>query len=236
LKLRSEQSTVAIVAYRDYRKQYTLGNSMDAKVIQKPVFKPLERPTQEQAEEAVRTLLAWTGDDPRREGLLDTPRRVAKAYKEYFAGYDQDPAEILSRTFEEVQGYQDMVMLKDISFSSHCEHHMAPFYGRVHVAYLPNGGVVGISKIARVVEMYARRLQIQEAMTAQIAQAIDHNLAARGVGVMIEAVHTCMSARGVQKHGVSTLTTQFTGEMKSNPMLQARFMEQIRAPKLPFTV
>jgi GTP cyclohydrolase IA len=236
LKLRSEQSTVAIVAYRDYRKQYTLGNSMDAKVIQKPVFKPLERPTQEQAEEAVRTLLAWTGDDPRREGLLDTPRRVAKAYKEYFAGYDQDPAEILSRTFEEVQGYQDMVMLKDISFSSHCEHHMAPFYGRVHVAYLPNGGVVGISKIARVVEMYARRLQIQEAMTAQIAQAIDRNLAARGVAVMIEAVHTCMSARGVQKHGVSTLTTQFTGEMKSNPMLQARFMEQIRAPKLPFTV
>jgi GTP cyclohydrolase IA len=236
LKLRSEQSTVAIVAYRDYRKQYTSGNSMDAKVIQKPVFKPLGRPTQEQAEEAVRTLLAWTGDDPRREGLLDTPRRVVKAYKEYFAGYDQDPAEILSRTFEEVQGYQDMVMLKDISFSSHCEHHMAPFYGRVHVAYLPNGGVVGISKIARVVEMYARRLQIQEAMTAQIAQAIDHNLAARGVAVMIEAVHTCMSARGVQKHGVSTLTTQFTGEMKSNPMLQARFMEQIRAPKLPFTV
>ncbi len=224
------------------RKDHTGNNirkvamSMDAKVIQKPVFKPLERPSQEDAEAAVRTLLAWAGDDPRREGLIDTPRRVVKAYREYFAGYGQDPADILSRTFEEIDGYQDMVMLKDISFSSHCEHHMAPFYGRVHVAYLPNGGVVGISKIARVVEAFARRLQIQEAMTSQIANAIDKHLAARGVGVMIEAVHTCMSVRGVEKHGVSTLTTQFTGEFKSNPMLQARFMEQLRAPKLPFTV
>jgi GTP cyclohydrolase IA len=209
---------------------------MDAKVIQKPVFQAVKRPSQEEAEEAVRTLLAWAGDNPTREGLVDTPRRVIKAYKEYFAGYTQDPADVLARTFEEVEGYKDMVLLKDIAFSSHCEHHMAPFYGRAHVAYLPNGGVVGISKIARVVELFSRRLQIQEAMTMQIANAIDENLAARGVAVMIEAVHTCMASRGVQKHGVTTLTTQFTGEFKTNPVLQARYMEQVRAPSTPFIV
>ncbi len=204
---------------------------MDAKVIHKPVFKIVERPSQEQAEAAVRTLLAWAGDDPKREGLADTPRRVVKAYKEYFSGYEDDPAKILSRTFEEVADYDDMVMLRDISFTSHCEHHMAPFYGRAHVAYLPNGSVVGISKIARIVEMYARRLQIQEAMTAQIASAIDEHLAPRGVAVMIEAVHTCMSSRGVGKHGVATLTTQFIGEFKTNMVLQARFTEIARSPQ-----
>ena len=169
---------------------------MDAKVIQKPIFKQVVKPTQQQAEQAVRTLLAWAGDNPAREGLEDTPRRVVKAYSEYFSGYADNAAEILSRTFEEVADYDDMVMLRDISFTSHCEHHMAPFYGRAHVAYLPNGSVVGLSKIARTVEMFARRLQIQEAMTAQIATAIEEHLAPLGVAVMIEAVHTCMSSRG----------------------------------------
>lgn len=209
---------------------------MDAKFLPKTQFQPVKRPTQQEAEDAVRTLLAWAGDDPRREGLTDTPRRVVKAYREYFDGYEQNPGEILSRTFEEVDGYKDMVMLKGIPFTSHCEHHIAPFYGHAHIAYLPNGGVVGISKIARLVEMYARRLQIQEAMTAQIATAIDENLGARGAAVMIEAVHTCMSSRGVQKSGVSTLTTQFTGEFKTNPSMQARFMDQVRLPKSSFTL
>jgi GTP cyclohydrolase IA len=204
---------------------------MDAKVIHKPVFQTTKRPSQEEAEDAVRTLLAWAGDDPQREGLLDTPKRVVSAFKEYFQGYAQSPADILDRTFSEVAGYDDMVMLRDIPFSSHCEHHIAPFYGRVHVAYLPNGSVVGISKIARVVDMYARRLQIQEAMTAQIASAISEHLNARGVAVLAEAVHTCMAVRGVEKPNVSTITTQFLGEFKSNPVLQARFMEVTRTPR-----
>jgi GTP cyclohydrolase IA len=205
--------------------------AMDAKVHQRPPHMPVQKPTKEEAEAAVRTLLAWAGDDPTREGLLDTPRRVAKAYGEYFAGYTQNPADILDRTFAEISGYDDIVMLRDIQFSSHCEHHMAPFYGRVHVAYLPNGSVVGISKIARVVDVYAKRLQIQEAMTAQIAQAIDQHLDPRGVAVMIEAAHTCMSTRGVGKQDVATITTQFTGEFKSNPVMQVRFMDLVRAPK-----
>ncbi len=209
---------------------------MDAKVHSKPLANPITKPSQEEAESAVRTLLAWAGDNPNREGLLDTPKRVTKAFKEYFAGYVQDPADILTRVFEEVGGYDDMVMLKDIAFVSHCEHHMAPFFGRAHVAYLPNGGVVGISKIARVVDAFAKRLQTQETMTAQIANAMLDNLGARGVGVMLEAVHTCMSMRGVQKHGVSTVTTQFVGEFKTNPVLQTRFMEHIRAPRVGFTL
>ncbi len=204
---------------------------MDAKVIQKPVFQEIRRPTQEEAEDAVRTLLAWAGDDPQREGLVDTPSRVVKAYKEYFEGYSQNAADILDKTFSEVAGYDDMVMLRDIPFSSHCEHHMAPFYGRVHVAYLPNGSVVGISKIARIVDMFARRLQIQEAMTAQIAGAIGEHLDPRGVAVLIEAVHTCMAVRGVEKPNVATITTQFAGEFRSNPVLQARFMEVTRTPR-----
>ena len=209
---------------------------MDVKVKLKPVTQPSVRPTQEEAEAAVRTLIAFAGDDPQREGLIDTPRRVTKAYREYFAGYDQDEGEILSRTFSEVSGYDDMVMLRDISFSSHCEHHMAPFYGRVHLAYLPTDSVVGLSKLARIVEVYARRLQTQENMTAQLAKAIQQHLDARGVAVLIEAVHTCMSSRGVQKHNVATLTTQFTGEMKSNPVLQARFMDLVRSPVKNFTI
>jgi GTP cyclohydrolase IA len=210
--------------------------TMDAKVHQRLPMMPIPAPTQEEAEAAVRTLLAWAGDDPTREGLLDTPRRVTKAFKEYFAGYEQNAADILDRTFAETSGYEDMVMLRDIQFSSHCEHHMAPFYGRVHVAYLPNGSVVGISKLARVVEMFAKRLQIQEAMTAQIANAIFEHLNARGVAVMIEAAHTCMSMRGVQKHDVATITTQFVGEFKTNPMMQARFIDMVRAPKSNYSL
>lgn len=210
--------------------------TMDVKVHKKPLALVVDKPSQEEAEAAVRTLLAWAGDDPQREGLIDTPRRVTKAYKEYFDGYTQDPADILDRVFEEVSGYDDMVLLRDISFTSHCEHHIAPFFGRAHIAYLPNGGVVGISKIARVVDTFAKRLQTQETMTAQIAEAIFENLGARGVAVMLEAVHTCMSMRGVEKSGVATVTTMFNGEFKTNPMLQARFMEQVRAPRHAFTI
>jgi GTP cyclohydrolase IA len=203
---------------------------MDVKVIQKPhLIKPPVRPSQDEAEAAVRTLIAWAGDNPAREGLLDTPRRVSKAFTEYFSGYAQDPAHILDKVFEEVGGYDDMVMLRSIPFTSHCEHHLAPFHGSVHVAYLPNGGVVGISKLARLVEVYARRLQTQETMTAQIASALVDHLGARGSAVMIEAEHTCMSMRGVKKPGVATLTTQFLGEFKTNPVLQARFMQQVKA-------
>jgi GTP cyclohydrolase IA len=209
---------------------------MDAKVKPQLAPSPIERPSQAEAEAAVRTLLAWAGDDPRREGLLDTPRRVAKAYKEYFSGYDQNASEILDKTFSDVAGYDDMVTLRDIAFTSHCEHHVAPFYGRAHVAYLPNGGVVGISKIARVVVMFARRLQTQETMTAQIAKSIEDNLGARGVAVLLEATHTCMASRGVQKHDVTTITTQFAGEFKTNPLLQVRFMELVRSPSRGFTL
>lgn len=195
-----------------------------------------KRPSQEEAEAAVRTLLAWAGDDPAREGLIDTPRRVTKAFSEYFSGYDEDPATILSRTFSDVGGYDDIVMLRDIEFNSHCEHHIAPFVGRAHVAYLPSAAVVGISKLARVVEVYARRLQTQETMTAQITDAISRNLKPKGVAVMVEAVHTCMSMRGIGKRNVATITTQFTGDFKTNPAMQARFMELVRAPSGGFSL
>ena len=210
---------------------------MDA-VIKKmqPSLRPVKRPTQEEAEAAVRVLLAWAGDNPDREGLLDTPRRVTKAFREYFSGYDEDPAEALSRTFEDVGGYDDIVMLRDIEFNSHCEHHIAPFVGRVHIAYLPTKAVVGISKLARVVEIYARRLQTQETMTAQIGNAITSALNPRGAAVLVEAVHTCMSMRGVGKRNVATITTHFTGELKTNPVLQARFMELVRAPSNGFSL
>lgn len=212
---------------------------MDAiikKLPRDPAQRHAARPSQEEAEAAVRTLLAWAGDDPDREGLLDTPRRVTKAFREYFSGYGENPADILSRTFEEVDGYDDIVMLRDIEFNSHCEHHIAPFIGRAHVAYLPTRSVVGISKLARVVEVFARRLQTQETMTAQIARSISDALEPRGVAVLIEAVHTCMSMRGVGKRNVATITTQFTGEFKSNPVLQARFMDLVRAPSNGFSL
>ncbi|MFS8051301.1 GTP cyclohydrolase I FolE [Rhizobium sp. BR 317] len=189
----------------------------------------LDRPSQKEAEDAVRVLLRWAGDDPQREGLLDTPTRVAKAYRELFSGYDLNPEDVLGRTFEEVSGYDDMVLVRDIPFFSHCEHHVVPIIGKAHVAYLPNGRVLGLSKIARVVEIFGRRLQTQEAMTAQIANAIDDSLRPRGVAVMLDAEHMCMAMRGVQKQGSSTLTTTFTGAFKADPAEQVRFMTMVRS-------
>ncbi len=186
------------------------------------------RPSREEAEEAVRTLIRWAGDDPSRNGLLDTPKRVVNAYNDFFKGYDQDPVKVLSRIFDEDSGYDDIVMLRDIDINSHCEHHMIPFLGKAHVAYFPTGKVVGISKLARVVEIYARRLQTQETMTAQITGAIDEALKPKGVAVMIEAVHQCMSLRGVQKPNVSTITTKFTGVFKTDQNLQSRFIDLVR--------
>ncbi|MBL4726199.1 MAG: GTP cyclohydrolase I FolE [Rhizobiaceae bacterium] len=187
-----------------------------------------ERPTQEQAEEAVLTLLKWIGEDVDREGLQDTPSRVAKAYGELYGGYDTDPADALGRTFEDVGGYDDMVLVKDITFHSHCEHHMVPIIGKAHVAYLPDERVLGLSKIARTVDIFARRLQTQENMTAQIAQTIDSVLKPRGVAVMIEAEHMCMAMRGVRKQGSTTITTCFTGEFRNDPNEQANFMNMLR--------
>jgi len=188
------------------------------------------RPSREEAEAAVRTLIAWTGDNPNREGLQDTPKRVVKAYEEWFRGYDEDPVQELSRVFEDVQGYDDLVMLRNIDVESHCEHHIAPFIGKAHVAYLPDQAVVGISKIARVVEIFAKRLQTQETMTAQIADAISQALKPLGVAVYIDAVHECMSTRGVHHPDVSTITTQFTGAFKDNPELRERFLRLAQIP------
>ncbi|NKM97808.1 GTP cyclohydrolase I FolE [Rhizobium leguminosarum] len=188
-----------------------------------------DRPSRQEAEEAVRVLLRWAGDDPTREGLLETPARVVKSYRELFAGYDMAAEDVLGRTFEEVAGYDDMVLVKDIPFYSHCEHHMVPIIGKAHVAYMPDGRVLGLSKIARVVEIYGRRLQTQETMTAQIARAIDDTLNPRGVAVLIEAEHMCMAMRGVQKQGSTTLTTTFTGTFKTEPADQARFMTMVRS-------
>ncbi|MGH8180265.1 MAG: GTP cyclohydrolase I FolE [Steroidobacteraceae bacterium] len=183
--------------------------------------------TRAAAEEAVRTLLRWTGDDPAREGLRDTPSRVVAAYEEWFSGYASDPADYLRRTFEEVGGYDEMVVLRDISFESHCEHHLAPIIGRVHVGYLPNNKVVGISKLARVVEGYSRRLQVQEKLTAQIAGCIDEVLHPRGVGVVVDAVHQCMTTRGVHKRGVSMITSRMTGTFREDARTRAEFLQFI---------
>ena len=203
---------------------------MDAIVTNFPrVEDQSDRPSQKEAEDAVRVLLRWAGDDPQREGLIDTPKRVAKAYRELFSGYDLAAEDVLGRTFEEVAGYDDMVLVKDIPFFSHCEHHMVPIIGKAHVAYLPNGRVLGLSKIARVVEIFGRRLQTQETMTAQIAKSIDETLNPRGVAVMIEAEHMCMAMRGIQKQGSTTLTTTFTGAFKTEPAEQVRFMTMIRS-------
>jgi len=202
---------------------------MDDIVKLKPVrAASVPHPTREEAEAAVRTLLAWAGDDPTREGLIDTPRRVVKAYEELFGGYRERPAEVLSRVFNEVEGYSDIVVVRDIPFYSHCEHHIAPFFGKAHVAYYPRAGAVGLSKLARIVEIFARRLQTQEAMTAQIVGAIDKNLKPRGVAVMVEAEHTCMAMRGVKKQGSSTVTTQFTGVFRDSVEEQGRFFNLLR--------
>jgi GTP cyclohydrolase IA len=185
------------------------------------------RPSRAEAEEAVRTLIAWAGDDPSREGLADTPSRVVASYEEFFAGYTGDPYDVLSRTFEDVQGYDDIVMLRDIRVESHCEHHMLPIIGVAHIAYLPRDRVVGISKLARVADVYAKRLQTQETMTAQIAGAIEEVLQPRGVAVMIDALHECMTTRGVYKSGTTTITTRFTGVFKDDPSYRERFMQLV---------
>lgn len=187
-----------------------------------------DRPTEEEARSAVEVLLRWIGEDINREGLKDTPARVAKAYMELFSGYGQTAADVLGRTFEDVSGYDELVLVKDIPFFSHCEHHMVPIIGKAHVGYLPEGRVLGLSKIARVVELYGRRLQTQEALTAQVADAIDTTLKPRGVAVLIEAEHMCMAMRGVQKLGSTTLTSTFTGQFKTDPAEQARFMAMLR--------
>ncbi|SDG41328.1 GTP cyclohydrolase I [Limimonas halophila] len=174
------------------------------------------RPTRDEAEQAVRTLLKWAGDDPDREGLLDTPKRVARAYEDWFSGYFENPVEILQRTFEEVEGYDEMVVLRDVRVESHCEHHLAPIIGRAHVAYMPSKRVVGISKLARVVEIYAKRMQIQEKLTAQIANCINEVLEPRGVAVVVEAEHQCMTTRGIQKPGVTMVTSRMLGSFRKN--------------------
>ncbi len=186
------------------------------------------RPTRAEAEAAVRTLIAWAGDDPGREGLLETPARVAKAYGELFAGYAQDPREVLERTFKDVGGYDDIVLVRDIPFHSHCEHHMVPFFGKAHIAYLPHDGVVGLSKLARLVDVFARRLQTQETLTAQIIDAINEHLGPRGAAVMMEAEHMCMTMRGVRAHDVMTVTHRFTGVFAEDRHEQDRFFAMIR--------
>ncbi len=186
------------------------------------------KPTREEAMDAVRTLLRWAGDNPEREGLLDTPKRVVKAYEELFKGYGENPDEILNKVFKDVDGYDDMVVVRDIPFYSHCEHHMVPFVGKAHIAYYPSDGVVGLSKLARLVDVYGRRLQTQETMTAQIINAMNSALQPRGVAVLVEAEHMCMSMRGVQKHGSSTITTQFSGIFRDDPQEQVKFFTLVR--------
>ncbi|WCE05922.1 GTP cyclohydrolase I FolE [Pseudoxanthomonas sp. JBR18] len=183
--------------------------------------------SRDQAEDAVRTLLRWAGEDPAREGLLDTPKRVAKAYGDWFSGYREDPHDYLARTFEEVAGYDELIVLRDIEYESHCEHHMAPIIGKVHVGYLPDGKVVGISKLARVVDAFARRFQVQEKMTAQIAQCIQDVLAPRGVGVVVEGAHECMTTRGVHKRGVSMVTSKMLGAFRDDARTRAEFLRFI---------
>ena len=207
---------------------------MDA-LIKKPGGAPappaeatLRHPSREEAEAAVRVLIAWAGDDPNREGLLDTPKRVVGAYEEFYAGYGESPSDLLERTFEDMGTYDDIVLVRDIPFFSHCEHHMVPFVGKAHVAYYPGDKVVGLSKLGRVVDVFSRRLQTQERLTAQIVGAIDETLKPRGIAVMIEAEHQCMTLRGVHKHGASTVTTQFTGVFRDDPAEQLRFLTLIK--------
>ena len=186
-----------------------------------------KKPTRKAAEDAVRTLLLWAGEDPGREGLIDTPKRVATAYQDWFSGYREDPVKYLRRTFEEVEGYDELIVLRDITFESHCEHHMAPIIGHAHVGYLPRNKVVGISKLARVVEAFARRFQVQEKMTAQIAHCIEDVLAPKGVGVVIEASHQCMTTRGIHKSGVTMVTSQMLGAFRKDARTRSEFLQMI---------
>ena len=195
----------------------------------KTINKPFVKPTREQAMDAVKTMIAWAGDDPTREGLLETPKRVIKAYEEFFAGYEMDPDEILNKTFEEVAGYDEMIIIKDIRLESHCEHHMVPILGKAHLAYIPNNRVVGISKLARVVDVYGKRLQTQETMTAQIAESINRVLKPKGVAVVVDAGHQCMTTRGIHKTNATTITSQMLGVFRSDYRTRSEFMNLINS-------
>ena len=203
---------------------------MDVKVSDRAIHtesndEGLKKPSREEAMDAVRTLISWAGDDPLREGLIETPKRVVKAYEEFFAGYTQDPAKVLGKTFSDVKGYDDIVFLRDINIETHCEHHMVPILGKAHVAYLPKNKVVGISKLARVIEIFAKRLQTQETMTMQILNTIDDTLEPYGTAIMIDAKHQCMTTRGINKPNVSTVTTKFSGKFSNDADLRQRFMQ-----------
>ena len=202
---------------------------MDMKVEKDQINIKQNRPSRDEAMEAVKTLISWAGDDPQREGLIETPKRVVKAYEEFFAGYTQDPLAALSKTFEDVQGYDDLVFLRDINIETHCEHHMVPILGVAHVAYLPRDRVVGISKLARVIDIFAKRLQTQETMTMQILETIDQALDPLGTAIMIDAKHQCMTTRGISKPNVSTVTTKFSGLFAENTELRERFMRLTNA-------
>ena len=195
----------------------------------KTINKPISKPSREEAMDAVRTMIAWAGDDPSREGLLETPKRVIKAYEEFFAGYDMDPDEILNKTFEEVAGYDEMIIIKDIRLESHCEHHMVPILGKAHLAYIPNNRVVGISKLARVVDVYGKRLQTQETMTAQIAESINRVPQPKGVAVVVDAGHQCMTTRGIHKTNATTITSQMLGVFRSDYRTRSEFMNLINS-------
>jgi GTP cyclohydrolase I len=206
---------------------------MDVKVSDRAIHtesndEELKKPSREEAMDAVRTLISWAGDDPEREGLIETPKRVVKAYEEFFAGYAQDPVKVLGKTFEDVKGYDDIVFLRDINIETHCEHHMVPILGKAHVAYLPKNKVVGISKLARVIEIFAKRLQTQETMTMQILNTIDDTLDPYGTAIMIDAKHQCMTTRGINKPNVSTVTTKFSGSFSNDTDLRQRFMQLIK--------
>ena len=195
----------------------------------KTINKPISKPSREEAMDAVKTMIAWAGDDPSREGLLETPKRVIKAYEEFFAGYEMDPDEILNKTFEEVAGYDEMIIIKDIRLESHCEHHMVPILGKAHLAYIPNNRVVGISKLARVVDVYGKRLQTQETMTAQIAESINRVLKPKGVAVVVDAGHQCMTTRGIHKTNATTITSQMLGVFRSDYRTRSEFMNLINS-------
>jgi len=205
-------------------------NKIDPMVLIETEALPIERPTVAEAEDAVRTLLRWAGDDPSREGLLDTPGRVTRAYRQWFRGYEEDPVAMLQRTFEEVEGYDEMVVLRDIRFESYCEHHLAPIIGKAHVGYIPTDRVVGISKLARLVDAYSKRMQVQEKLTAQIANTLMDVLQPRGVAVVMEGEHHCMSTRGVHKHGVSMVTSTMLGSFREDHRTRKEFMDIIGNP------
>jgi len=217
---------------RDQMPSFAQPTVPKAKIAKIPTREPVRvrRPSRDEALEAVRTLIRWAGDDPGREGLLGTPDRVVRSYEEFFSGYEEDPVALLQRTFEETDGYDEIVILKDIRFESHCEHHIAPIIGKVHIAYLPSNRVVGISKLARLVEVYAKRLQIQEKMTAQIANTLDEVLQPKGVAVVIEAAHQCMTTRGVHKPGVSMVTSRMLGVFRTNPLTRREVLSMIGTP------